>query len=67
MLIFSSVEVGGYFLLECRECGAYSEVMDSEVLEKHLHQPPKKIGDGQARWVSQISTKIKMKHKLKFK
>ncbi|MBF0277139.1 MAG: hypothetical protein HQM13_05085 [SAR324 cluster bacterium] len=62
VLLFHSEKVDGYYVSECEQCGAYSEIMSADVFQLYRPQKPRKTGDQNEPWLAQLSPR----HTLSF-
>ncbi len=55
--LFYNERVQGYYVTECKDCGSYSEIYRADVLQKYRPHKPRKTGDEEVPWVSQLTPK----------
>ncbi len=65
VLLFYSEKVEGYYVGECQQCGAYSEIMSAKVFQQYRPQKPRKTGDREEPWVTRLSPRRELTFKDK--
>lgn len=57
VILYYSDKVEGYFVGECPQCGAYSQIMRADVFNNYRHRKPRKTGDPDEPWIGLLSPK----------